>query len=388
MASSLLDKSGTADFSSDDIKKEWYKLGSNFRFGAGSNSSSFSISGLDEYFEATLELALKLATDPRADAETLETLKAIVLKSREDAKKSPGAIGQALSTYNRFQSESTFLRMLSSEEINALSVDELLASVKNLLGYKQTLIYTGSLPVDEVVKIVRKHHPLSDTLKDTPPYRFQYTRDYDETEIYFFDKEMAQAMVRIEFADGNFDPKERINVSIYNSYFGGGMSGIVFQELREARALAYSAQALYRSGTRLNAENIAVGVIGCQADKTVESVEAFLGLFDNLPETPERFNEATTSIANIYRTSKLGFRSVVGAVRNWERMGFDTDPRKESFEMVQAAQISDLMNFHANHIKGKPKLISIVGDKNKIDMDALAKFGTITEIAIDDIFVK
>jgi predicted Zn-dependent peptidase len=388
MASSLLDKSGTADFSSDDIKKEWYKLGSNFRFGAGSNSTSFSISGLDENFEATLELALKLATDPRVDAETLETLKAIVLKSREDAKKSPGAIGQALSTYNRFQSESTFLRMLSSEEINALSVDELLASVKNLLGYKQTLIYTGSLPVDEVVKIVRKHHPLSDTLKDTPPYRFQYTRDYDETEIYFFDKEMAQAMVRIEFADGNFDPKERINVSIYNSYFGGGMSGIVFQELREARALAYSAQALYRSGTRLNAENIAVGVIGCQADKTVEAVEAFLGLFDNLPETPERFNEATTSIANIYRTSKLGFRSVVGAVRNWERMGFDTDPRKESFEMVQAAQISDLMNFHANHIKGKPKLISIVGDKNKIDMDALAKFGTITEIAIDDIFVK
>ncbi len=102
----------------------------------------------------------------------------------------------------------------------------------------------------------------------------------------------------------------------------------------------------------------------------------------------ERFEEAVNSIANRYRTSKIGFRGVISAVRGWERLGFEKDPRKESFEMVQAAEIASMMDFHATHIKGKPKLISIVGDKRKIDMEALGKFGKITEVTLDDIFVK
>ncbi|MFP6598505.1 MAG: insulinase family protein, partial [Candidatus Hydrogenedentota bacterium] len=188
--------------------------------------------------------------------------------------------------------------------------------------------------------------------------------------------------------DGRYNASDRIMVSLYNGYFAGGMSGIVFQELREARALAYSAGARYASGGRLNAENIMIGAIGCQADKTIDAVSAFLELFDSLPESPERFEEAVNSIANRYRTSKIGFRGVISAVRGWERLGFEKDPRKESFEMVQAAEIASMMDFHATHIKGKPKLISIVGDKRKIDMEALGKFGKITEVTLDDIFVK
>lgn len=388
MATRLLDKSGTGDLSSEELKKEWYKLGSSFGLSAGENQSYIGVSGLDENFEASLELMLKLVRDPKADEATLETLKEIVLKSREDAKKDPGAIGGALSTYNRYLSESSRLRMLTGDEVKALSVDELQASIKELLGYKHTITYTGSLPLQEVVAILRKHHPVSGGLKDTPAYRFQYAREITENEIYFFDKEMAQAQVRIEFPDGRYNASDRIMVSLYNGYFAGGMSGIVFQELREARALAYSAGARYASGGRLNAENIMIGAIGCQADKTIDAVSAFLELFDNLPESPERFEEAVNSIANRYRTSKIGFRGVISAVRGWERLGFEKDPRKESFEMVQAAEIASMMDFHATHIKGKPKLISIVGDKRKIDMEALAKFGKITEVTLDDIFVK
>ena len=330
---------------------------------------------------------LDVMSNPQADAATLETLKAITLKSREDAKKEPTSIARALSTYNRYGDESSYLNMLTTDEINALTVDELLAGIEELLGYKQTIMYTGSLPLADVQEVLKRHHPLEGSLKDTPEYRFKYARDFDQTEIYFFDKELAQANVRIEFPDGKYDESKRLPIELYNGYFAGGMSGIVFQELREARALAYSAGALYFKGSRVNDENIMVGAIGCQADKTVEAVDAFLDLFDNLPESPERFNETVTGTLNLYRTSPIGFRSVIGTVRSWERLGLTEDPRERVFNELQDAELADLMNFHANHIKGKPKLISIVGDKNRIDMEALGKFGKIIEISLDDIFV-
>jgi zinc protease len=388
MATRLMDKSGTEAFTPEDLKKEWYKLGSSFSIAAGDNESYISISGLDEQFETTLALMLDLVQHPQTDADTLEALKAIVLKSREDAKKDPGSISRAVTLYNRYGDESRFLRMLTTEQVQALTVDELHALISNLLTYKHTLTYTGSLPLETVLNLLRKHHPVTGALKDPPPYRFQYARELDETEIYFFDKEMAQAQVRLEFPNGEYDENLVTPISLYNSYFAEGMSGVVFQELREARALAYSAGARYVTGSRKNAENLMVGVVGCQADKTVDAVDAFIEILDNLPESQERFDEAVNAITSRYRTSKIGFRGVIGAVRGWERLGLKGDPRKVRFENIQQAKMDDLLSFQRSRIKGRPKLISVVGDKSKIDMDALANYGKIIDVTLDDVFVE
>ena len=130
-----------------------------------------------------------------------------------------------------------------------------------------------------------------------------------------------------------------------------------------------------------------LGVIQCQADKTPEAVEAFIDIIENLPESTERFDESLASIENQYRTSKIGFRGVIGSVRSWERLGLETDPRERRFEEIRSARIQDLMKFHEEQIRGRRKLISIVGDKTRIDMDSLAQAGEIIEVSLDQIFV-
>ena len=387
-ATRLIDKSGTGQYSAEELKKEWYKLGSSFGISAGDNETFVRISGLDENFQPTLDLLLSLLHEPTVDPATLETLKEIALVSRADEKKSSQAVARALANYNRLGNDSSFLRRLPDEEVKALTVDELQALTKGLLGYKHVLTYTGSLSLERIKAILAQHHPLPDTLKDPPPFRFLKARTPEETQIYFFNKEMAQAQVRIEFGNGDYDEALMTPVRLYNSYFAGGMSGIVFQELREARALAYSAGALYHTGTRLHDENLMLGVIQCQADKTPEALEAFIDILDNLPESPDRFDEALASIENQYRTSKIGFRSVIGAVRSWGRLGLESDPRKRRFEEIRSANIQQLMDFHSARIQGRPKLISIVGDKNRIDMERLAETGEIIEISLDQIFVN
>jgi len=389
LASALMDVAGTSTLSNEELQKEWYRMGSEFGFGAGENSAGISISGLDEQFEASLELMLDVIKNPSADAETLETLKGILLKNRQDQKSSPPAIAQALYLYNRYGEESPMLEALTSEEIQATTLDELLGLPGELLNYKHTLSYTGSLPLEELVATLRRHHALAGdmALKDTPPYRFRTARNIDETEIYVVDQQTAQAQVRIEFPDGVYSREDSVPASIYTNYFGSGMSSVVFQELREARALAYTASARYSQGSRLNDQNIMLGSIGTQTDKTVDSLSAFLDLIDNMPVSNERFEESRESLLNRYRTSKISFREVIGAVRGWEKLGLQGDPRRESFEKLQTLTMDDLLKFQQDHVKERPKLISIVGDVSIIDADELSQFGKVQQIQVDDLFV-
>ena len=387
VAARLLDKSGTGRHTSEALKKEWYKLGTEFSLSAGNNETTVTISGLDENFDASLALMAELVSNPSADKATLEQLVGIILGEREDTKKNHRTIQGGVVLNNRYGKESRYLRMLPNDALRELSVEELHGLVRGLLKYKHTIAYTGSLPLEQVTAALKKTHRVSGELDDPPPYRFYKARTPDKTEIRFFNKSLAQALVYIEFGDVDYSEASVPETELYNSYFGGGMSGIVFQELREARALAYSAWARYFNGNRKGDQNLLAGSIACQPDKTIEAVEAFIDLIDNMPVTPERFEEARTSILNRYRTSKIGFRRVLGSVRSWERLGVPVDPRKSRFERIRAADMDDMLGFYGKNLKNRVKLISIVGDKNKIDLAALEKFGTVSEVGLEDIFV-
>ncbi|MEZ5527046.1 MAG: insulinase family protein [Gammaproteobacteria bacterium] len=388
LATALLEKSGAGDMSAEDLQKQWYRLGSEFGIGAGANESSFGVSGLDEQFDASVDLMLQLVQNPSVDESTLEELKAIILKSREDQKQDPRAISQALFLYNRYGDDSPMLKSLSSEQIQAATVEQLQGLVRNLLNYKQTLSYTGSMPLETLLEHLHAHYQVPDQLMETPPYRFRTARRIDANQVYVVDQPTAQAQVRIEFADGVYDETKVVPSQLYNTYFGTSMSSVVFQELREARALAYSAQAQYAQGGRENAENLGLGAISSQNDKTVEALGAFLDLFDNMPVSGERYEEARSALDNRYRTSTVGFRQINGTVRSWERLGLAGDPREARFAQLQGSTLEDMLAFQRNNIAGKPKLISIVGDLSRIDSDALATYGEVTRVQVDDLFVK
>ena len=255
------------------------------------------------------------------------------------------------------------------------------------MEYKHIIAYTGSKPLEEVISILRQHYVLNDELKDTPPFRFRTAREVSETEVLVVDQKTAQAQVRIEFPDGEFSEQDSAIASAYTTYFGNGMSSIVFQELREARALAYSAYAAYSQGGRENAENLMIGSIGTQTDKTIDAVTAFLDLLENMPQSEPRFEESVNSLINRYRTSKLNFREVIGAVRGWERLGLEGDPRRQRYAELQDATLADLIEFQEQHIKDRPKIISIVGDLSIIDVAELEQFGTVKQVQVNDLFV-
>jgi predicted Zn-dependent peptidase len=386
MAAALLDKTGTGELSATDLKKEWYKLGSSFGFGAGQTESSFGLSGLDENFEQSLDLMMQIITRPTAKDSDFSELKAIMIARRADAKKDPQTVNRALTLFNRHGKDSRFLTRLTDKQLLALEKASLFKQVADLLDLELDISYIGKLSPEALQEKLGRKLDLKKQRKPAPPHSPLVARKTEKTEIYFYHKEMAQAQVRIEFPDGLVNEAMRAPTALYNSYFDGGMSGVVFQELREARGLAYSAGARYVTAARTGEENIMIGVIGTQADKASDALDAFIDLFDKLPGSEERFVEAKNAVVNQYKTGKIGFRGVNSAVQSWEELGLTSDPRKKRYAAIDASNMETMMNFVDGHIRNKPKLISIVGDKSKIDLEALKKHGRIIEINQAQIF--
>jgi predicted Zn-dependent peptidase len=388
LAAMLYDKSGTKEFSSEDLQKEWYKLGSNISIGAADKESSIGLSGLDENFAASLQLLHSLLREPQAPPETLETLKAITLAQREDAQKQVEGISAALTQYARYGEASDFLTRMTNAEIEAATAEQLYASAQSMLDYPQDITYIGSLPLETVTEAVKAFYGGRTTVKEAPKVAERTVRAPEATEILFVEKEAAQAQIRLEFGSGYFSEGLSPSIDFYNNYFAGGMAGIVFQELREARALAYSAGARYIEGGELDEQNIMVGVIGSQADKTVEAVKAFIDLLDNLPASEERFATTQEALLNRYRTGKIGFRGIAGAVQAWEKLGLVGDPRVSQYKSIQAASLPNLLAFHQELITGRPKIISVVGDGAKIGLDKLGEIAPVRTVTVEEIFSK
>ena len=116
-------------------------MATEFSFGVREFFSAFSINGLDENFETSLELSRKLLTAPNIAEEKWSETKKIILSERDDEQKNPNAISNALAHYHRYGEQSRYRKRPSDEEINATSVQDLVNSLNELLDVDRSILY-------------------------------------------------------------------------------------------------------------------------------------------------------------------------------------------------------------------------------------------------------
>ena len=388
-AKRMLDRSGAGEISSNDLKIEWYKLGTDFAFAVRERLSSMMMTGLDENFDDSLKLARNLIEKPNVSDETWNETKKIILSERDDEEKDPRAISHALAHFHRYGEKSRYLNRPTDSDINSSNVESLSKLLSSALNSERTVLYYGPKSPEEVIESISNGF-IGNTDTVGEPEQLEVIRSYvaEKNQIYFFEKEMAQAQVRLEFSVGPHNEEMMPAAQLFNEYFGGGMAGLVFQELREARALAYSAWAHFFTPSRPDEENILVGSIGCQADKTLDAVHAFMELLENMPINQTRWESAHSSILSTYRTTPLPYRGTAGYIYDIQALGHKEDPRKDRFERTSKASKKVLEDFYKNSIQPKSKLLSIVGDSSKIDLSELKKIGPIRTITKDQLFTR
>ena len=375
---------GTAERSAEDIATALYGLACRFDLRVGGNTTVLSVTGLSENLAQALPIVEDLLDNAEGDEDILAELRADLFRSRADAKKNQRACNSALRTYAMYGPEYIQARTLTNRQVEELTSSQLLASIHDVLGTRPKILYYGPASTDDVRGLLGSYDAAklvavekSRPQKRLTPEAAVIIAPYDARQFNYF-----QYSDRGETLDLSQDPY----LSLFNEYYGGGMNAIVFQEMRESRALAYSAGARLTEPEYPDDTYAFYASIASQNDKLRQAVEAFDLIVEDMPQSPENLEIAKAAILGQLRTRRVTGQSVLFNYLNAEELGL-TEPReKQIFEKVGDLTMDDLVATHARWIKGRTYLFTILGDPKDLDMDFLRTLGPVKIVSLEEIF--
>lgn len=385
IAVKLLPYLGTDKYSAKQMQQEFFKLGLTLSVFSNEDRTFVSLQGLEESLPKGIELFEHLLANAKPDAKALEGVVKDIIKEREDATKDKGTLSYRLMTYAKFGKDSPQTDILSADELKKLKAEDLVKDIKNMTAYQHKVFYYGTRTPEEANSIVSKYH----TSKGTKPVATPkvYTeQENPATNVYVLNfPDMPQAEVYLISKGGKFDKETAAKSAYYNQYFGGDMSSVVFQEIREARALAYSTWARYSAPRRADRSFYMQAYVGTQADKLKDAVTAITGLINEMPVTPQRIDDAKNSLIKQMRNDRSTKADIYWQIVNDRRMGYDHDSRQDTYEAIQKMSQADLLQFQKDFVKDKKYNIMVLGEKSKLDMKYLETLGKVTELSIQDV---
>ena len=276
---------------------------------------------------------------------------------------------------------------MTEQELRETNPQALLDLLKNISHYEHQVLYYGPMTEQELDKCISKAHKTSKQLAAVPegqPYQLQRTAHpfiflapYDAKNIY---------MRRVYNEGRPTNLGEHATIDLFNEYFGGGMNGIVFQELREARGLAYNAGSYYVTPSTTGEPEYYMTHIITQNDKMMDCVRQFREILDEMPQSEAAFQiakDALTKQMASQRTTKFG---VIQAYLRAKKQGYDYDVNRKIFHDLQGLTLSDIANFEQQRMADRTGHYLILGDEKELDIESLEKIAPIKRLSLEEIF--
>lgn len=386
IAADYVEYLGTETMSAEEISKKLFELAVDHSIRIDPNTSSIQVFGLDENLPEALKIIESLVCSAKADEQVLANVKAEKLKSRANAKLSQRSCYNALTKYVMFGAVFVKNTTLSNKEVLELKSEELLSALSSLFDYSHEIMYFGPSSKEELCIALDQNHNLKDNLKllnkkfrnlvQTPESKVVIA-NYDAKQIYYL-----QYSNRGE----TFNPSAEASIRMYNEYFGGGMNSIVFQEMREARGLAYSAWASLEEPDNKDGNYSFNAFIATQNDKMQTAIEAFDEIINNMPESEQAFEIAKEGLISNLRTRRVKGVSVLTYYTSCRNKGLTVAPDREIYEKVQGLKLEGVKQTQKEWVKNRCYNYAILGDVKDLDMNYLKTLGEVEIVSLEEIF--
>ncbi|MFT6814500.1 MAG: zinc protease [Sphingobacteriales bacterium] len=378
---------GTDKYTSDELKKEFFKLGLSFDVFSSRDKVYIYLTGLQESFEEGVKLFEHILANVKVDETAFVNLSQDELKDRADTRLNKGSIlFGAMNDYAKYGPKSPFTNKVSNKNIVEINPQDLVDKIKDLSNFKHRIFYYGPAKTSVVESVLEEHHMVSEELKDYPAAQKFETLATVSNKVYFVDYDMVQVEMMQISRSKMFDAKNIPLASIFGEYFGSGLSSIIFQEIREAKALAYSAYSGYSTPSSKDEYHYVTTYIGTQADKLVEATKAMNFLMNNMPETQEQFNAAKSAALKKIETDRITKTSIFFSYEAAKKIGFDYDYRKDVYDAIEKMTMADLKVFFDANIAGSTYSKLVIGKKKDMNMKVLKDMGAMQELTLDEIF--
>ena len=381
---------GTEKYDFNTFKEELQKVGGTINFFNEGDYFGINVKGFDKYFEETVVMAgdfLKTMTVRKEDEKKLKKLIQDSILERKFESRESSVKGSALKDYALWGENSSFLKRSTIKDVKKMDTDFLLSQIKNAMKTSTRVFYTGTLDKNTVRNAIKENLVTNEKLAaSNSPLIFETKLNSSNTVYFYNDKKAVQSQIYI-LSNGEPMSQDKRHISkAFNRYFGGSMSGLIFQEIREFKSLAYSARGSYITPFYLDGTGWFEGFMGTQADKTIDAIDTYIALLKDMPRKENRSDGIKSGLLQSMGSLKPSFRSLNLSIRRWEHAGYVNDPRKSQMEVFKELEFDDISSFYDSYINGKSLTITIVGNKDKIDMSKLAKYGRLVELKSKDLF--
>ena len=387
IAVDYLEYLGTNKLSPEQVKQRFYQLACDYSISAGTDNLNVTISGLNENMPKALWLVEHLLANAKVDKEAYMELVELVKKSRKDNRSNQNANFGALAAYGIYGPYNKVRNVMSNAELDKTNPQTLLNLLKGLRNYKHEVLYCGQSTPEALVKTIDEGHVIGKTLANVPQGKRYTEMQTKENEVWMAPYEAKNIYMMLYNNSGKgWNVEQQPMVYLFNEYFGTGMNGIVFQELRETRGLAYNASARYTTPSRVGGtESLQANIIS-QNDKMMDCVKAFNSIIDEMPQSDKAFElakQASMKRIATERTTKFG---IINAYLQARRLGLDFDIKERIYNALPKITLKEMVEFEKQAMAKKPLRYLILGDEKNLDMKGLEKIGKIKKVTTQEIF--
>ncbi len=379
---------GTDSLSAEQISEAFYRLGCEYYVSVRDNRTFVTISGLDENMQEAMLLYEHLISRIKPDAVAWQNCQKALVQSRKMTISDFGSYYRALATYLKYGPEYVKTQSVSNECLAALTPEALIEAVKALRDYKHEVTYYGPRTVENVVALVETQHYVPSDFKELPKNREWKMNIPTEDKLVFvpFAGTMNFDISHYTSQGLKYDVSLLPVNTLYTEYVGGGMNSIVFQDMREKKALVYGASARLNSPRDKKSCFYFSTYAESQSDKLAEVISTFAGIINDMPQVETSFNVVKNGLLARLRASRTTGKELLNAYYEAKDLGIDYDRNAVLYEKMQGLTLKDVVAYQQKYVKDKPTYYGIVGDKASLDFSVLKALGEVKEITPEELF--
>ena len=390
----LLNSIGTDSLTRQQLGTALQAYGATLGFESNKQSIDMTVTGVDKNFAPTMQLVGHFLRNMKSDDKALKKVKDALKAEEKSLTEDNSDVMAAMILKIVYGDKSLDLHRKTYKECKNTTGEEFIEAFKAALASTWSVIYSGTLDSREVENVVRKNLPVELSQK---PY-VNYSDDpmgYNEPVVYVFDMPKARQTLFVTYDQIQPQPTlaDRVPARLFEQYMGGGMSSVLFQEVREFRSMAYSTQSILSERAVKAFPQSPLGFLtytGTQGDKSMSAIALVDSLMGDMPFVEKGFQSSRQELINNLSNKFPSFRGIGSSIANQRLLGYTSDQNTGLYTLLKNASIDDLRRFYEANIKNNAnhRVLGIVGSKKKLDLKELSKYGKVVFLKEKDLFRK
>lgn len=386
---SYLPELGTDSLTKHQLGEAWQRLGTTVEYKSSDNFFMLTLTGFERNLEPSLRLLNHVLTSLKPDKKAMsELVSEYKVNLRQQDRTNSSVMQMVISKLSKGE-KSSFLRQPTVAEAKKMTGEDLLRLFEDVRQYDCAVLYCGN----HASKELTSHLPLL-TSHLSPHDNEICLQETTEPIVYVYNMPNSRQMLIGTY--GSVKPsltdRETAQLRLWSQYMGGGgMGSMLFQEIREFRAMAYATGGQDITPNRFRHRDNPSGYLaylGTQADKAMQALAVLDSLMKDMPVNEQGVAATKQEILNSINNSYPAFRQLPNYVSNYRALGFAEDPRAAVANNVPSLTTADMVDFYNQNIRQQPRAYFIIGNKKQLDLQALTKYGRVVELKKEDLMRK